>query len=450
MSWKAIASSVSRSQTLDLDPAMSKTSVIGDIKNVLNDPFVKRLFMVGGEIAAAFSSYAEKPTLWNGIRAAFLSGKSLVEQFEIMAYDFFDDEAKWVEPFPRDFSGAILKILKKFPYETLKTSTEGSIIHLVKLDVGTVGWITNTTKYTVFKVDRIYAETKNLEAIREKIKSLLWEQFKDKPLVLKRNQRSLRSFDEDRIVLEVDDAFDPLPSELASEYTKYLNRAINGGVNRSVMLYGPPGTGKSTLARTLVNNLKLRSFRLRIEDVGGIDNSTLFEAIDIFKPDAIILDDFDRAGSQEQLLETCEHFEKNIKLVIATVNKRDKLDEALLRPGRFDELVLVKRMDDNVIKNELGAYVDVFNQVKDWPIAFIVEYVKRRQFLTKREAMKTIKELAARVERLGEYDEEAATAKVLGKKSTKQKARRKVLMEASDMDSSNPLEDLLSDEDEDD
>lgn len=398
-----------KAATLELDPQLNRRNVLVNIKNVMNDPFVKKVVMLGSEIAAAFAAYSENPTWWGGIKTAFMTGKALVEQFEVLSYEFFEDENQWVEPFPRDFTGAILKVLKKYPYETLKTATEGSVVHIVELEEGKIGWLTNT-KFASLKVSNIYAETDKIEAIREKIKTLLWEQFKNKPLVLRKNTTTLRSYDEDRVVLEVDDAFFPLPSKLASEYTKYLKRALDGGVNRSVMLYGPPGTGKSTLARTLVDELQLRSFRIRIEDVGGINNSTLFEAIDIFKPDAIILDDFDRAGGQEQLLETLEHFERNIKLVIATVNRRDNLDEALLRPGRFDELILVKQMDDNVIKKVLGEHTEVFDKVKDWPIAFIQEYIKRRHFMNKKEAMKTIKELADRVERLGEYDDDRSDA----------------------------------------
>lgn len=415
-SWRDLKRMRNNSNTVDLDPVNSIKDIVTDIKNVLNDPFLKQVVYFGSEIAAAFAAYSENPTWWSGLKAAFMTGKTLVEQFEVLSYEYFDDEAHWIEPFPRDFTGAILKVLKKFPYETLKTSTEGTVIHLVKLDVGTVGWVTNT-KFSSFKVSAIYAETTNLESIREKIKQLLWNQFKGKPLVLRRNNNVNRSFDEDRVVLEIDDTFMPLPSKLADDYTRYLKRAVEGGVNRAVMLYGPPGTGKSTLARTLVNNLEMRSFRIRIEDVGGIDNSTLSEAIEIFKPDAIILDDFDRAGGQEALLETLENFSQNVKLVIATVNHRDNLDEALLRPGRFDELILVKRMDDNVIKNVLGEHVEMFDKVKDWPIAFIQEYVKRRRFMNKKEAMKSLKELADRVDRLDEYDDQRTTSSVILGKS---------------------------------
>lgn len=408
----------------ELDPALTKrNNLFIHVRNFLNDVKVKRIISFGTETFTAIQAFYEEPSPWSALKAVFQISKSAVDQLEIWPHDFFDEEGEWVEPFPKDFTGAILKVLKKFPHELLKTSNDGNVIHLVNLPEGKVGWL-NNTKMASFKVDRIYAETPKVDEIKERIQRLLWEQFEGKPLVLRRNAAALRSFEDDRVVLEIDDAFNPLPSKLASDYSGYLRLAIDQGVNRSVMLYGPPGTGKSTMARTLVESLNLRSFRIRIEDVGGLDNATLFEAINIFKPDAIILDDFDRAGGQEQLLETMEHFQRHIKLVIATVNHRDNLDEALLRPGRFDELILVKRMDDAVVKNVLGEEnLDIFDTVKDWPIAFIQEYVKRRRFMSKTAALKSITELAERVERLSQYEEDIGWGRVL-KTPTKTKPRK--------------------------
>jgi len=54
--------------------------------------------------------------------------------------------------------------------------------------------------------------------------------------------------------------------------------------------------------------------------------------------------------------------------------------------------------------------------VKDWPIAFIQEYVKRRKFMTQSEAEESIRELAMRVKRLDKYEEDDGTMKVLNKK----------------------------------
>lgn len=404
--------------------SVRQVNILTSVHDFLNDPLVKKVIKIGSDVATAIVPFAEEPTTWNGLKSAFLVGKSFVDSFEIWAHDYFDDESKWIEPYTRDFTGAIIRVLRKYPYETIKTASEGYVVHLVNFDGAKVGWVTNTKLN--YKVDRVYAELDKVQFVREKIKKLLWDQFGTKPMVLRRNSTNIRNYEEDRVVIEVDDSFDPLPSARATEYAKYLTRCITAGVNRSVMLYGPPGTGKSTMARTLVEALNLRSFRVRVEDVGHIDNSTLYEAINVFNPEAIILDDFDRSGDQQSLLETLHYFHKNVKLVIATVNDRDALDEALLRPGRFDELVLVNRMDDDVIKKVLGPNNEKsFDLVKEWPIAFIQEFVKRRTFMSEKEANESIKELAARVERLTVYNDDDASfatqlARVKGKSKIKQ------------------------------
>jgi len=149
-----------------------------------------------------------------------------------------------------------------------------------------------------------------------------------------------------------------------------------------------------------------RSFRIRIADLGQLDNSTLFEALNIFQPDSVILDDFDRTHHQAQLLETLEYFQEKVKLVIVTVNNRRKLDDALQRPGRIDEIELIDKMDEEVVRHVLGKYVDGFDLVRDWPIAFINEYVIRRTYLSSEEAAASVKELAKRVKALEKYRDE--------------------------------------------
>jgi hypothetical protein len=131
-----------------------------------------------------------------------------------------------------------------------------------------------------------------------------------------------------------------------------------------------------------------------------MSNSMLAVAISLFQPEAIILDDFDRANNQASLLETLEFFQRHVSLVIATVNDKDKLDDALLRPGRFDELIFVEQMDENVVKYVLGDFVDGYEFVKSWPIAFIHEYVKRRTFMSLEEAQTSMTELANRVKKM--------------------------------------------------
>lgn len=389
-----------------IDSAVEETmSFIDELKNTLNVSKVKKLFRLGTDIFSAFHPFIEKPTYFNAGRAVLAVGKVLVDDVEVWSDDYFDGD-EWIEPYSRDFNLTILKVLCKYPFTTLKTANENNFIRLIDLEGVKVGLIYHSKLKTV---NRIYVESDKSEQARETIKRLLWEQFKGQPLVMRYNHRMVIGADEQRIVFEVDDAFHPLPSAKATEYASYLRRCLDADVPRSVMLYGPPGTGKSTMARTLVENLGLHSFRVRIEDVRSLENSTLFEAITIFQPEAVILDDFDRADGQAALLETLEFFQRHVKLVVATVNNKNNLDEALLRPGRFDELVLVDHMDEAVIRHMLGEYADGYDDVKDWPIAFIQEYKQRRRFMDSAEAASSMAELAKRVKRLDRYRDEGDT-----------------------------------------
>jgi AAA+ superfamily predicted ATPase len=355
---------------------------------------------LGTEVFTAVAPFLEKPNWWNGVKAAFAIGKVFVDEVELWSEDYFAGD-EWNLPYSRDFNQTIIKVITGYPYETIRTSDENNIIRIVDVEGIKCGYIMNTK---LSAIDNIYVETARLQDARNVIKRLLWEQFKDAILVMRQNKRLVLHDDESRVLFELDDAFHSMPSRRASNYAAYLKRCIDANVSRSVMLYGPPGTGKSTMARTIVTELKMRSFRIRVEDVAGLESSTLFEAISIFEPDAIILDDFDRAHAQAQLLETLEFFQRHVKLVIATVNDRNSLDEAILRPGRFDELLLINEMEPEVIEAVLGPELkDAMKSVKDWPIAFIQEYVKRRRFMSAEEAEASTKELADRVKRLEKY-----------------------------------------------
>jgi adenylate kinase family enzyme len=376
-----------------------------DVKDVVRDFFnvgkVKRLFRMGAEIFSAAAPFVEKQTPLNAAKAAFTIGKIIVDDLEVWPDDFFDDH--WVELYPLDFTKTVLRALVNKPYKVIRTSDESIVIHRVFVEDVTFGYILNTrTGY----VDRVYVEDDRVDNAKAIVKKELWRVMKGENIVLRQPARPGRQ-DGETVTLEVDDAFQPMSSKRASEYSSYLKKCIDSGVSRSVLLYGPPGTGKSTMARTIVDNLGMKSFRIRVEDIGHIESSSVFESINILEPDAVILDDFDRTSSQASLLETLEFFQRHVKLVIATVNDKSRLDEAILRPGRFDELVQIKKMDDDVVKAVLGEdHADAYETVKEWPIAFIQEYVKRRRFMTPEEATESTAELAKRVKRLSRFDDD--------------------------------------------
>ena len=379
------------------------TRTPGDVvRDFFNVGKVKRMFRVGSDLMGAIVPLVEHRTPWNAAKAAFMVGKIIVDDLEIWPDDYFNES--WDCPYPQDFNKIIHSALINKPYKIIRTSDETVTIYMVQLEDVQVGYILNTKTGLL---DRIYVESDKVERTKELIKRELWRTMKDDNVVLRYVKNSKRADYEGNVALEVDDAFRPMPSQRAEEYSRYLRKCVDAGVSRSVMLYGPPGTGKSTMARTIVASLGMKSFRIRVEDIGHMESSSIFEAINIFEPDAVILDDFDRSGSQESLLETLEFFQRHVKLVIATVNDKNKLDEAILRPGRFDELLHIKQMDGDVVRSVLGdEHAAAYDTVKDWPIAFIQEYVKRLRFMTPEEAQSSTKELASRVQRLTKYDSE--------------------------------------------
>ena len=406
------------------------STMLDELRRYLSVGKVKRAFTLGTELFSAAEPFLSKPTWWNAGRSLFSMGKCMVEDVEVWADDYFAGD-EWTEPYSSDFNQTLIHVLQRFPFERIKTAEDNTFVRICSLPCGVkAGWTYSGKTQTV---EHVYVETERLEEARLFIKSLLWQQFEGKSLVMRKNNRMMIGGDEQRVIFEVDDAFDTMLSKRAVELSASLKKPLDEGVTRSIMFYGPPGTGKSTLARTVVERMGLRSFRIRIGDLGNIDNSTLFEAINIFEPDAVILDDFDRAHGQAQLLETLEFFQQKVKLVITTVNHRSQLDGALLRPGRIDMLELVDRMDDEVVKHVLGPFVDGHPLVKDWPIAFIVEYVKRRKYMSVEEAAESVKELTRRVAELSEYRDENDDGMQRMLKLVQKKAKKGTLMQAPEL-----------------
>lgn len=263
-----------------------------------------------------------------------------------------------------------------------------------------VGWMVGAFD----RVERIFLMGTDMPAVQENIlqvaSNAFWARRKTRHQVLR---LSKNRYNDTKPGLVDDDTRHVHQSKLSNSLVENTRQYMDAGVSWTYMLYGPPGSGKSTAAQRLIMDLNIRSLRLPVETIHMLEADDLDMIFKVVRPEAVVMDDFDRCHHQEILLERLEKLRREVKLVVATVNNPDELDEAVLRPGRVDEWVEVDRLDVDAIRNILGDYADdSLDLVKEWPVAFIENYITRRRVLKMSaiEARDSMVELAARVKRM--------------------------------------------------
>ena len=144
---------------------------------------------------------------------------------------------------------------------------------------------------------------------------------------------------------------------------------LGGKIPTGALLVGPPGTGKTLLARAIAGEAGVPFFTISGSDfvemfvgVGASRVRDMFEQAKKNAPCIVFIDEIDAVGRNRgsgygggndereqtlnQLLVEMDGFETNEGVIIlAATNRRDVLDPALLRPGRFDRTVNVPNPD---------------------------------------------------------------------------------------------------------
>ena len=144
---------------------------------------------------------------------------------------------------------------------------------------------------------------------------------------------------------------------------------LGGHIPKGILMVGAPGTGKTLLARAIAGEARVPFFSISGSDfvemfvgVGASRVRDMFETAKKHAPCIIFIDEIDAVGRQRgaglggghdereqtlnQLLVEMDGFEGNEGIIlIAATNRPDVLDQALLRPGRFDRQVVVPLPD---------------------------------------------------------------------------------------------------------
>jgi cell division protease FtsH len=150
-------------------------------------------------------------------------------------------------------------------------------------------------------------------------------------------------------------------------------QALGAQVPKGILLHGPPGTGKTLLAKAVAHESGAQffaqsaaSFVEMFAGLGAARIRRLFAVARKHEPAIIFIDELDAVGGRRgmdisgekdqtlnQLLVEMDGFSSSGRVVvIAASNLLDKLDPALLRPGRFDRQVFVVPPD---VKGRLGV-----------------------------------------------------------------------------------------------
>ncbi|BAU23534.1 cell division protein FtsH [Caldimicrobium thiodismutans] len=170
-------------------------------------------------------------------------------------------------------------------------------------------------------------------------------------------------------VAGVDEAVEELKEII--EFLRHPQKfvALGAKIPKGVLLVGPPGTGKTLLARAVAGeagvpfiSISGSSFVEMFVGVGAARVRDLFAQAEKMAPCIIFIDEIDAVGrirgitpaggteerehTLTQLLTEMDGFDpKKGVIIIAATNRPEVLDPALLRPGRFDRVVVVDRPD---------------------------------------------------------------------------------------------------------
>ena len=172
-------------------------------------------------------------------------------------------------------------------------------------------------------------------------------------------------------------------SEIISYFrNSTLYDAVGAELPKGILLEGPPGTGKTLLAKAIAGetnstflSMSGSEFVELFVGMGAVKVRQLFQEAREKAPSIIFIDEIDAVGKKRsvsnaantndereqtlnQILSEMDGFEPNKGvIVLAATNRRDVLDDALLRPGRFDRLIYVPLPDRSSREAILSLYM---------------------------------------------------------------------------------------------
>lgn len=205
-------------------------------------------------------------------------------------------------------------------------------------------------------------------------------------------KKSEKAVDKGAITTRLTDwAGSPEVLEECAEIVSYLRNstlydAVGAELPKGILLDGPPGTGKTLLAKAIAGETNATFLSMSGSEfvelfvgMGAVKVRQLFKEAREKAPSIIFIDEIDAVGKKRavsnaantndereqtlnQILTEMDGFQPNKGvMVLAATNRRDVLDDALLRPGRFDRLIYIPLPDRPSREAILSLYMSKKN-----------------------------------------------------------------------------------------
>jgi cell division protease FtsH len=326
--------------------------------------------------------------------------------------------------------------IKDIPYSEFKQMLRNGEIKEIKIRTDIIqgkSLDSNTNKYLNFKTNRVLEDTKLVEELESKNvkfssepdKSWFWSILLNfGPVILifllwylwskqlqsggkqammfgKSRARMYTGKNKSPVTFKDVAGCDEVKEELA-EIIEFLKepkkfQRLGGKIPKGVLLYGPPGTGKTLLAKAVAGEAGVPFFSVSgsefVEMFVGVGASRvrdLFEQGRKNAPCLLFIDELDAVGRHRfagiggghdereqtlnQLLVEMDGFDtKEGVILIASTNRPDVLDPALLRPGRFDRHIVVPIPDIKGREDILKVHTKKIKLGKDVDLSIIAQ-----------------------------------------------------------------------------
>ena len=332
----------------------------------------KTSILIATNITNSLVEYIKTPTPLVLALGGFKTIKEVYLNKIWTAEELFAETNGWkkisndIDYFPESI---FIPIIKSFPSISVSSSIDGrsSSARIYKLPFGEVGVASyDNANITYYNYNMYNVNVITDFLIKEKLNSLNSNLCK---FYIPKGIEYERSSSKEYFLIS--EKFKVNKSLLSEEFSDYIKKCNEQSICRSILFYGPPGTGKTTLSQTILDKLGYKTLKISLND---LDINEIKFLIKSFKFEAIIMDDFDQIKESGLMLDFLEEIRLGVKVVIATANTLQDFNPAIIRPGRFDQIVLVDRLEEKLIKEALGNLAECYlEKVKHWPIAYINE-----------------------------------------------------------------------------